>query len=77
MIAYASSHTGAAQGLVDSLRVAILNPLIALLMGVAVLVFLWGAFQYIYGASNGEARQEGRQHMIWGIIGLSVGVGVL
>jgi len=50
----------------------ILYPLIALIMGVAFLVFLYGSAEYIMNADNESARAEGRKHILWGIIGLTV-----
>jgi len=55
----------------------ILVPLIALLMGVAFLVFLYGAAEYIINAEDDGARATGRTHMLWGIIGLVVMVSAL
>ncbi|MBI2109340.1 MAG: hypothetical protein HYT93_04195 [Parcubacteria group bacterium] len=52
--------------------VEILNALIPLLFGVALIGFLWGVGQFILQADNEEKRKEGRQIMIWGIIGLFV-----
>ncbi len=56
---------------------AILYPLIALLLGVALLVFLWGVFQYIAHQEGEQARADGRKHMLFGIIGLVVMVSAL
>ncbi|MBY0310379.1 hypothetical protein K2Q16_04535 [Patescibacteria group bacterium] len=50
----------------------ILVPLIALLMGVAFLIFLYGCAQFIMNADNESAREEGRKHILWGVIGLVV-----
>ena len=50
----------------------ILFPTIALLSGIAFLVFLWGVAQYFINANNDQARQQGVQHMMWGVIGLVV-----
>lgn len=57
---------------VDKVNDIILFPLIALLVGVALLIFLWGCSQYIFNANNESARAEGRQHILFGIIGLVV-----
>ncbi|HRY30977.1 MAG TPA: hypothetical protein P5328_01125 [Candidatus Paceibacterota bacterium] len=54
----------------------IVNPLIRLLFAVALVVFLWGIFNYIKGASNPEARETGRRHIIWGLIGMLIMVSV-
>lgn len=60
-----------------SLNNAILYPLIALLLGVALLVFLWGTFQYITHAGDETARAKGRKHMLFGITGLVIMVSAL
>lgn len=57
---------------VELLNDALLFPLIGLLSAVAFLVFLWGCAQYIMNAGNDKSRQEGIQHITWGIIGLVV-----
>jgi uncharacterized membrane protein len=57
---------------VSRLNDAILFPLIALLSGVAFLVFVYGAAEYAMNATNESARAEGRKHILFGIIGLFV-----
>lgn len=60
-----------------SLKNVILFPLISLMMGVALLVFLWGVFRYVMGAESDEARVTGRRHMIYGIIGFVIMVAAM
>jgi hypothetical protein len=50
----------------------ILNPVIYLMFGFAIMFFLWGVVDMIAGANNEEKRATGRQHMIWGIVGLFI-----
>lgn len=71
MIAYAAAGD-TAQVLVDKIVSYIVNPFIELLFGIAFIVFLWGVFQFIWGASDPKKREDGRKHMIWGIIGLFI-----
>ena len=59
-----------------SLVITILNWAIPLLIGVAVVVFLWGVVQYITAGGDEEKRKEARNMMIWGIVGLFVMVAV-
>jgi len=73
----ASEATCVAQGFLDKINDAVFYPLIALLTGVALLVFLWGAFQFIFRADSPGAREAGRDHMIYGVIGLFVMVSAL
>lgn len=42
----------------------------------AVVFFIIGVVEYIRGASNEDARKKGQQHMLWGLIGLFIMVGV-
>lgn len=49
---------------------------IPLLFTLTFLVFLWGMFNYIRNASNEKKREESKQFIYWGILGLTVMVGV-
>lgn len=50
----------------------ILTPIILLLSGLALLVFMYGGFVYIMNADNEQARSDGKKHMLYGVIGLVV-----
>jgi high-affinity Fe2+/Pb2+ permease len=43
-----------------------------LMMSVALFVFVWGGYQFIANAASSEAQEKGKQHMLYGIIGLLV-----
>ena len=47
----------------------VLNPIIALMFGFAVIVFLWGVFRFI---SSEEGKDDGKRNMLWGIIGFFI-----
>ncbi len=66
----------AAKTFVGKISTLILNPLIALLFGIATLYFIYGVLQYIWNPDNEEARTTGKQSMIWGIVGMFVMVSV-
>ena len=73
MVAYAASEAKkVAESLLERINEVILFPLMTLMVSVAVLLFLYGAFEYIYNAGNDSARETGRRHMMYGIIGLLV-----
>lgn len=67
-----SSAESVAFAFLDRLNHAIVYPLIALLMAVALVVFLYGCFEYIAGGSSDDVRRKGRTHILWGIIGMLV-----
>lgn len=56
---------------------AIINPLIVLLFGIALLVFLYGVFEYVKDGTSEDSRSKGAQHMFWGIFGLFIMVSAL
>ncbi len=52
------------------------NPFLLFLFAIAIAIFLWGIFGFILNADNEDKRAEGKQHLIWGIIGLFIMFGV-
>ena len=72
-IAYAATNAQiAAQCLVDKVNNVFLFPLIGLLTALALLLFLYGAFEYVKNAASETGRETGRRHILYGIIGLLV-----
>ena len=61
-----------ASSFVTDLNRVILFPLIALLLGIAFLVFIYGCAEYIFKSGSESARTDGIKHITWGIIGLVV-----
>ncbi len=68
----ASAAALEAASFVDKVNNIILFPLIALLSGIAFLVFLYGCAVYIFNGGNDQAREDGKRHILYGIIGLVV-----
>lgn len=54
------------------IQILIINPLIGLLFALALMFFLWGLMQFILNANNEEGRTAGKNHMIWGIVGMFI-----
>jgi hypothetical protein len=57
--------------LVNHIR-GIIGSLVLPIIGLAVLVFLYGLLQYIANASNEAKRKEGLQFIVYGLIGFVV-----
>ena len=55
---------------------SILSLSIGTLIGVAVVVFMWGVIQYVLAQGDEKKLQAGRSYMMYGIIGLTVMVAV-
>lgn len=73
-IAYAATtaSTDYANAIVEKVKMVIIYPLITFLFITAMLVFLFGIFQYVAKSTDEEARSAGRRHMIFGIVGFVV-----
>jgi hypothetical protein len=54
----------------------IINPLIKLLFVLALALFLWGVAEFILKSGSDADREIGKQHMIWGVIGMFIIVSV-
>lgn len=52
--------------------VQIVNPIILLLVAGAFVVFLWGVFEFIRQAGDEGKREEGKNAILWGLIGLVI-----
>ena len=59
-------------GFLKKVDTAIITPLILLLFGLALVYFLWGLFVFIQSTDSDEGRTIGKQHMIWGVIGMVI-----
>jgi len=70
-IAYASVDS-----FVANLNRLIINPLIMLLFALALMFFLYGVFEFIANQENDEKRTKGKSHMMWGVIGMTIMMGV-
>lgn len=68
--------TGNFQQLISCVTSTILNPLVGLLIGVALVVFLWGIVKYISSGADSTKRKEGAALVFYGVIGLFVMISV-
>jgi len=64
------------QRFVASVTDAIINPLLAVIFAAALVYFLWGLAMFIMHGSNSSKRAEYQQHMLWGVVGMTVMVSV-
>ncbi len=69
--AYASINT-----LMNSVNRVVINPLIILIFALALVYFLYGVVQFLLNSENEEARNSGKSHMLWGVIGMFIMVAV-
>jgi hypothetical protein len=51
----------------------ILNPIIAFLFALALVLFIYGIVEFLWsGDNNEEKRTEGKKHLLWGVVGMFI-----
>jgi uncharacterized membrane protein YidH (DUF202 family) len=73
-VAYAASMN--LDGFLRNVNAFIINPLIVFLIALALAYFLYGVFEFIANGANDEKKTTGKSHMMWGVIGLTIMMGV-
>lgn len=58
--------------LLDRINQFIINPIIYLLMAVAFVYFIWGVVQFVGSKDDTDKVEEGKRHIIWGLLGLAI-----
>ena len=66
---------GAASNLVDKFVDLIIDPAILVIFAAGFFLFLWGLVQFLWNIEEG-AESDGKQHMLWGIVGMLIMVSV-
>ena len=46
------------------------------MFAIAAVYFAYGIFEFIKDSDSADAREKGKQHIIWGLIGMFIMVGV-
>lgn len=50
----------------------LLNTIIVILFVLVTLFFIWGVIEYISSSGDEEKLKKGKDHILWGIIGMAV-----
>lgn len=70
-IAYASVDT-----FIAKVNEVIINPLILLMFALALVFFFYGIVEFLANPESDEKKTKGKSHMIWGIVGITIMMGV-
>ncbi len=54
----------------------ILNPIIVVLFAAGFFLFIWGIVEFLWKSKEGEVSDTGKQHMVWGLVGMLIMVSV-
>ncbi|MDO8619856.1 MAG: pilin [bacterium] len=74
VVAFAAGGEVESDNLVDLINQinAVINAIIPFLVGLAVLIIIWGVFNYISGAGDEEKRAQAKQYIVWGVVGVFI-----
>ena len=74
--AYAQTQLSPTAVFVGKVNRYITNPLIVLMFAAALVYFLVGVVEFLMNADQAVARETGKSHMMWGIVGMFIMLGV-
>lgn len=63
--------------IINVLENEIINPFIDFLIALAALIFVWGVIQFVINADDPKGREQGKRHIIWGILGIFIMVSAI
>lgn len=66
------AHAEGVDTFVSNVNKLILNPLIGLLFGIALVFFLYGVVEFLMNSETEEGKTMGKKHMLWGVVGLFI-----
>lgn len=69
-IAHAATDPDALANVLNPIIHNIVDPLIGLVFAVAVVVFAFGVFQFIWGGE--DKREDGKNSMLYGVVGMFI-----
>lgn len=66
------ANAATVEEIIDKTISGVIQPFIGFLMVAATVVFIWGVIEFVAGAENETKRKQGKQHILWGILGLFI-----
>jgi len=68
-----------AQDLINKVDYYVINPIIYVLFAFGLFMFVYGVVEFMHALSKGGSKEtldQGRGHMLWGVIGMFIMVSV-
>ncbi|MCX6712244.1 MAG: hypothetical protein NT041_00955 [Candidatus Vogelbacteria bacterium] len=62
--------------LLENIKQFIVDPVILLLFGLALIIFLYGLVTFLWQGDTAKNSTEGRDKIIWGLVGMAIMVSV-
>jgi hypothetical protein len=58
--------------ILQRLQYEVLWPAMTVIFSAGFLLFIWGLVKFLWHVEEGGSADEGKQHMIWGIVGMLI-----
>ncbi len=62
--------------IIGRLNDLIIRPIILLVFAAGFFLFMWGLVVFLWNSKEGEIADTGKQHMLWGVVGMFIMVSV-
>jgi hypothetical protein len=62
--------------IMQRLGTEVIQPAAQVIFAAGFLLFLWGLVKFLWNLNDGGENGEGKQHMIWGIVGMVIMVSI-
>ncbi|HWO07127.1 MAG TPA: hypothetical protein VNM40_00930 [Candidatus Paceibacterota bacterium] len=69
-------NPGAGQALLDRIETYVVEPIIAVIFTLGLLMFFVGIVEFLWQIKDGKTEGDGRKHMVWGLVGMLIMVSV-
>ena len=66
----------AAGQVLDKIKAEILQPAALVIFSAGFLLFVWGLVVFLWHVEDSSGQEEGKQHMIWGIVGMFIMISI-
>ncbi len=54
----------------------VIDPALRVIFTLGLLLFIWGIIQFLWGVKDGRADEKGKDHMVYGLLGMLIMVSV-
>lgn len=72
----ANSADAVVNSIVPKIVDNIVIPIVVLVSALAILIFIWGLIGFFMNGEDTTKRDDGKRHILWGTIGLTIMVSV-
>jgi hypothetical protein len=62
----------AAATIIERFVTLIVDPIILVIFAAGFFMFMYGFVKFLWGSAGGEIDDNGKRHMLWGVIGMFV-----